>query len=394
MARSFSIAAYAALFAKPARRGALILPEKRPTGAVIWARCAKKDQVTAVHGLMAELTRDGDDLTTVVTLPTSDSEIAGHPVGTQQTQAFFEFHRPSLVIWFHDALDPIHLSEISRRGLPHILLNAQGSGLAPPRSDWMPWLLPRLIRQFDAIMAVDKNAAWELKRQGALASVVRVTGALQDITPTLNYHEHDRVDLAEALGSRPVWLAAMPHMDELPFVLAAHRQACRRSHRLLLLIAPRRTKDARAMASQLRTDGYIVACRVDDEEPDDNTQVYIADGPGEMGLWYRMAPITYLGGTLLGGKCRDPYEAAALGSAVIAGPNTAPHRGHFAMLEHANAYRPVTQAAELGGAVETLLSSEKAAELAHGGWDVTSSGAEMLNQLVTVIRDKLDSPEV
>src|SRR5690606_34411413 len=122
--------------------------------------------------------------------------------------------------------------------------------------------------------------------------------------------------LAQTIGPRPVWLAAEVPVDELPDVIAAHRQASRTAHRLLLILAPARAEDMEDMAKALREAGFRTALRWDGEEPDEEVEVYLAGGPAEIGLWFRLASITYLGGTLTGGATRHPFEAAALGTAI------------------------------------------------------------------------------
>ena len=46
--------------------------------------------------------------------------------------------------------------------------------------------------------------------------------------------------------------------------------------------------------------GWNVALRAADQEPEPEVEVLIADSPAELGLWYRLAPITFLGGSLSG----------------------------------------------------------------------------------------------
>jgi 3-deoxy-D-manno-octulosonic-acid transferase len=132
--------------------------------------------------------------------------------------------------------------------------------------------------------------------------------------------------------------------------------------------------------------GLRVARRAEGEEPGEGTQVFLADGPGEMGLWLRLAPLAFLGGTLPGG-CggRNPFEAAALGAALIHGPNLAPHGEAWGRLGASGASRRVADGAELGRAVEALLAPDRAARMAHAGWDVATKGAEVANRVADLI---------
>jgi 3-deoxy-D-manno-octulosonic-acid transferase len=137
--------------------------------------------------------------------------------------------------------------------------------------------------------------------------------------------------------------------------------------------------------------GLRVAARADGDEPEEATQAFLAEGTGEMGLWLRLAPLSYVGGTLAGPGGRNPFEAAALGSAILHGPRTAPWEAHWQRLAAAGAARLVRTGAELGGAVESLLAPDRVAAMAHGAWDVATQGAAALARAADVIREALDA---
>jgi len=83
---------------------------------------------------------------------------------------------------------------------------------------------------------------------------------------------------------------------------------------------------------------------------------WIADTLGEMGLWYRLAPITFVGRSLLPpGGGQNPLEPARLGCAIAVGPHTANFTDHVEMLRAAGALTVVRDAADLAQWVDTLL---------------------------------------
>ena len=126
-------------------------------------------------------------------------------------------------------------------------------------------------------------------------------------------------------------------------------------------------------------------------EPDGETEVFLADGGGEYGLWYRLAPVTFLGGTLLGEGCsRDPLEAAALGSALITGPKAGAHGAAHQRLARARAVRSILTPADLADAAGDLLAPDRAARLAQAAWAASSDGAEATDQVLAAIRAVMD----
>ena len=194
--------------------------------------------------------------------------------------------------------------------------------------------------------------------------------------------------MAAALNTRPVWLAAgVPEAEEAA-VIAAHRAALRLAHRLLLILVPENPDRAATLAAQMEeAEGWTVAQRAREEEPDAETAVYLPDSTQEYGLWYRLAPVTFVGGSLGGqGAIRNPMEAAALGSAIIYGPRAGGFGAAFGRLGAARAARAVGSAADLAEALAEVLAPDRAARLAQAAWTVASDGAEVTDRVLTRIR--------
>jgi len=51
------------------------------------------------------------------------------------------------------------------------------------------------------------------------------------------------------------------------------------------------------------------------------TDVYVADTMGELGLFYRLSPIVFMGGSLIRHGGQNPIEAIKLGAAIVHGPH-------------------------------------------------------------------------
>jgi 3-deoxy-D-manno-octulosonic-acid transferase len=134
-----------------------------------------------------------------------------------------------------------------------------------------------------------------------------------------------------------------------------------------------------------------VAQRGLDQEPDTETEVYLPDSAAEYGVWYRLAPVCYMGGSLLGDGCaRNPMEAAALGSAIIYGPRPGNFGAVFGRLGAAQAARAVGSAGDLGEALSDLLAPDRAARLAQAAWGLASDGVEVTDRVVEFARRVLD----
>ncbi len=370
----------------------------RPKGPVVWAHCPDATRLRLLVGLAERMALEGDWLHLLLTsadipanVPRGPRTIA-FPVPPDQpvqVRAALDHWRPDLILWMQGDLRPRLLNEAG--GIPRILVDAQADRIRLAGGGWIPGALRQVLSEFDNVLALDDEAAHRLRRSGVAPERIEVTGPLDELGTVLPCNDAERSSLAQILGPRPVWLAAGVGPTELPVVLEAHRQASRIAHRLLLIIVPGRAEDHDEIATATAADGWTLALRAEGAEPDPATQVYLSDSLAELGLWYRLAPITFIGGTLPGeGGGRHPYEVAALGSALLHGPETAPHQEAYARLSRAGATRIVRQGKDLGQAVEALLSPDRAASMAHAAWDVTTAGAAVGNRLLDLIRDRID----
>jgi 3-deoxy-D-manno-octulosonic-acid transferase len=254
------------------------------------------------------------------------------------------------------------------------------------RDGWFPGLMRGAVQSLRHVFALDEAAAQSYRKAGA--AQVDVLGRMEAVSAALACHEGERAALAELLKARPIWLAAAVPQAEEAAVIAAHRAALRLSHRLLLILVPEQAARAEALAAELEAmEGWIVARRAVDEEPDTETAVYLPDSAEEYGLWYRLAPVTYIGGSLAGeGALRNPLEPAALGSAIIYGPRPGPYGTVFGRLGAARAARAVGSANDLAEALGDLLAPDRAALAAQAAWTVASDGAEVTEKVLLRLR--------
>ncbi|MGX0902332.1 3-deoxy-D-manno-octulosonic-acid transferase [Roseovarius sp. MBR-79] len=403
MSRSLSLAAYLAV----ARRGGTLgaAPDRpRPDGAVIWAHAADAGRADVLAHLAERLAQHRPGLHMVLTSPDGPPRsLRTHgrviwqalpPDTLAAAEAFLGHWRPDLALWTGGDLKPALLICAAREGVPLYLVDAEAALLERSHWRWFPDLARAVLTEFEEIHARDEAAARQARRLGAPPQRVRMTGVLRAGALSLPYNLSDRDELAQILRGRPVWLAAMAQRDELETVLAAHREVSRMAHRALLVVVPDELEDSDAMAGALDTAGWRWIAWSTGALPDEATQVILADTRGEMGLWYRLAPVTFMGSSLASGQHgRDPNEPAAHGSAILYGPNVARYLTRYSRYAEAGAARIVRDTATLAAAVQALLPPDRAAAMAHAAWDVASRGAEVMDRVVDMILDRLDREE-
>ncbi|OIP83903.1 MAG: hypothetical protein AUK37_06535 [Rhodobacterales bacterium CG2_30_65_12] len=386
------------------RLGATSTP--RPDGPLVWLHVGSEAEALGIPELIDRLREENGDLAMLITtarhgpdellaarLP-RDVVVQYAPYGTGPGVAAFLAHwRPDVCVWADNRLEPALIEETHRAGIPLFLIDAR----VPERPGWrwVPGLRRALLRRFAHVLAGDERSAEGLKALGVAQQRIEALGFLQEGTAPLPCSQAERDTLAEIIAARPVWLAAGATSGEVVMVVEAHRQATRHSHRLLLVLVPERADDGPALADTLEAEGWVVGLRSRDDEPEADVEVFIADLPDELGLWYRLSPISLIGGTLAGeGQARNPFEAAALGSAVLFGPHMGLWRESYERLREAGAARMVSDLPSLVHAVEFLLSPDKVASMAAAAWEVTTSGAEATDRIMQLVLTVLDEKSV
>lgn len=378
-------------------------PAERPgDGPLVWVMTPRTGVGRAVCELARRLVAEWPGLTVLVSCAQGSADVElpegvlMHPPprdSAREMERALDHWRPGAII-LTDALLPAMLIRMAAvRGIPLFMADGRGGpdfGRAWP---WWPGFTARLLRRFERILVVDPEAQRAFRRAGAEDWRVEAVGSMAAVPAIPGHSEAERDALATQFNARPVWLAAAVPEAEEDTVLAAHRLAQRRTHRLLLVMIPADPRRGRALARRL--EGRMrVALRSEGAEPREDDQVYIADTEGEMGLWYRLAGVSYLGGTIAGsGSAIDPLEPAALGSVPIHGPRHGAWAAEVARLRRAGALLEARDAQTLAQGVGVLVMPERAAQMAFNGWEMLTDGAEATERLVALTVQALGQGE-
>ncbi|EKE44913.1 3-deoxy-D-manno-octulosonic-acid [Oceaniovalibus guishaninsula JLT2003] len=358
------------------------MPE-RPEGPLIWFHGCEPRFARAIDLLAGPLAARARPLTILLTglngdRPAIDAIVQPPPVDALSVvRRFLDHWHPQALVWIGTAPAPILWAEALRRRIPCIALDAD------PARHALSLVQP--LARFDLVLAARPDP-----RLGS--SRVDVASPLSDVPRPPPVYEPDREALATLLATRPVWLASAVPEAEIAAILAAHEEAAKLSHRLLLILEPDDPADGPDLHARLEGLGWRCALRSLDEEPILGTQVYIADQDAETGLWMRLAPITFLGGTLdgIGATASAAYGAAALGSVVLHGGTLGTAAEALGRLHAGGAAWRVGDAAELGRAVERFLAPDRAADMAAAGWAVVTAGAESTDRAIQALAEILD----
>lgn len=388
----------------PARIGERsgIASKARPEGQLIWIHAASVGESLSILELAKRLLDDLPDAHCMITTGTVTSAKAlegrMHPRMFHQyipvdymgaVTAFLEHWKPDLAVWTESEFWPALMHETHRRDIPMVLINARMSAKSYRSWRYMRGMAKSILGRFDYIMAQNSVTGGYLKGLGVKADRLDVSGSLKEGAAPLPHNESQRKALAGAINGRAVWLAASTHPGEEDMVVKAHKQARRSYPELLLILVPRHPERGGQIANDLIAEGCTVAQRTKDEQIDGHTDIYLADTIGEMGLWYRLSPVSFIGGSLVNIGGHNPFEPAALGSAILHGPYVTNFENAYARLSGANACIEVADSQSLAQTLEATLAPENAAQLATNAWAACSDGAEVTDKVLAKLFEYL-----
>ena len=374
----------------PERRGEANIP--RPAGRLIWFHGASVGEMNAIFPLIERVR--AQNLNVLVTSGTVTSAGVAEkrlppdvihqfsPVDLPQFAAHFLDHwKPDLGLFVESDLWPSMIMAASERNVPLILINGRLSERSFNRWRMIPRTIGALLRRFDLCLAqsTDDGARYA----GLGAPRISTTGNLKLDVPAPAADENKLAALQDVLGTRPVITAASTHPGEETEIVDAHRRLKHSFPGLLTIIAPRHPERGQGIAEIAKVAGLTAVLRSQDQLPRASTDIYVADTLGELGLFYRVAPIVFVGGSLVSHGGQNPIEAIKLGAAVLHGPHVANFAEIYAALDEAGGAELVTDAGKLAVRIGAWLKDTEARKA------VTEKAAKSMDTLTGALERTL-----
>jgi 3-deoxy-D-manno-octulosonic-acid transferase len=379
----------------------------RPAGTLVWCHGASVGEAQALLPLLQHLHALRPDITLLLTTGTVTSatlvtqRIADGSAGGLLHQfvpvdlpgavdGFLNHWHPDLVLWSESDFWPGILSELRRRKIPALLVNARMSERSCQRWQMAPGTARWLIDTFAAIYAQTAGDADRLRRLGA--AEVTEAGNLKQAAPPLPVDETMLGAWRERLQGRPLWLVASTHPGEEALIATAHRVLKTSFPNLLTLLAPRHPDRGPALREDLAAPDLRIALRSAGEEPAADTDLYIIDTLGELGLWFRLSPVVMMGGSLIPHGGHNPLEPARLGCAVLFGPHMFNFTDATSGLLAAGGAVQVADAVALANSTrDLLLMPERRAAISAAAKRYTEGEGDVIATLSDAILHRLPS---
>ena len=385
----------------PARRGerfghAGLVP--RP-GAHVWVHAASVGETNAVLPLVEWIVSRGFNvLLTTGTVTSARLAVERLPEGAVHqfvpydvaplVSRFLDTWRPKLAIMVESEIWPATFSELAARRIPTVVVNGRMSERSG--RGWARFGAgARSV--FGCITLCLAQSQADAERFASLGvRDVRSTGNLKFDVPPLPHDEEALAALAAVIGDRPVWIAASTHPGEEAMLADIHRALRAKREDLLLISVPRHPERGPEVADTFARAGHDVSLRSRGEPVRRGSNVYVADTIGELGLFYRLASIAFIGGSLVPHGGQNPIEPAQIGCAIVSGSNVRNFSGIYRSLGEAGGVRIVRDASGLQAELARLLDDPaEAAHLAAAATGCAQSGQGALAAVKTVLETEL-----
>jgi 3-deoxy-D-manno-octulosonic-acid transferase len=357
------------------RRGEPGVP--RPPGPLVWVHGASVGEFIAVLPLVERICAQG--FTVLVTTGTvTSAELASRrlPVGALHQfipldmppyiARFLDHWQPDLALFVESDLWPNIILGAAARRVPMVVVNGRISARSFERWRRFPRTIATLLQRFDVCLVRSRD---DEERFGILgAPSTRITGNLKFDVPALPVDAGKRAALAGATMDRKVVVAASTHPGEESVVADAHRRLKSAHPDLLTIIAPRHPQRGPEVGDIVAAMGLTPELRSRGALPGDETDVYVFDTLGELGLIYDMAPIVFMGGSLVPHGGQNPIEAIKFGAAILHGPYVSNFADIYEDLGRGGGAVPVSDAGALTSQIGAWLydGAARDAVAAHG----------------------------
>ena len=345
------------------RRG--IAGAARPAGSLVWLHGASVGEALSLLPLVERLTQNGRKVLITTGTVTSAALLATRlPAGAlhqfvpldarRYMRRFIAHWRPDALLLAESELWPNLILCASEAQIPIVLVNARMSERSLARWRQAPDFIGALLARVDLCLAQSQGDGNRLTHLGAPR--VALAGNLKYDAPPPPADRQELAELAGLTSGRQIWIAASTHEGEEAIAAEAHRHVARTFPDVLTLIAPRHPARGAAIEAQVSALGLACALRSRGELPTAKTAVYVCDTMGELGLFYRLAGVVFVGKSFVGGGGQNPIEPAKLASAILHGPQVANFADAYALLDAAGGAALVRDARELADILSALFA--------------------------------------
>jgi 3-deoxy-D-manno-octulosonic-acid transferase len=364
---------------------------ERPEGHLIWVHAASVGESLSALRLIDKILQEKPTTKILVTTGTvTSAQLMKERLPSNAFHQFLPFDvpqwvdkflthwRPDLALWVESELWPNWIQKVNKRKIPLVLINGRISDRSYKKWGIIHSFIRSLLEKFNLCLVQSTEHAHKFSNLGA--KDVKVVGNLKFSSSLLPYAPDQLDHFLQKIKNRPLWLAASTHEGEEEIVARVHQNLKENFPDLLTIIVPRHPERGAEVANAL-SKAFNIKRRSLDPFPDQETEIFIGDTLGELGLFYRLCDIVFVGGSLVPIGGHNMIEPAQLGCAVLHGPYMNNQKEQETLFKAHEASVLVQDVETLTDAIKGLLNSaDLRAVKIKGSMEVAKSQAEVLDK--------------
>ncbi|MFT7144523.1 MAG: 3-deoxy-D-manno-octulosonic-acid transferase [Alphaproteobacteria bacterium] len=297
----------------------------RPAGQLVWFHCASVGESLSILPLISKLLNSEQSLNILVTTGTVTSaklmkqrlpKGAIHqyvPIDFYfSVKSFMTHWQPNLSVFVESELWP----ELCRQAPNPIIINGRIGDKSAKRYKKLKWATKGLFERFNlALMQTDLDSE-RLKSFSNIA--VETSGNLKFDASIPPFDQNALKEMQNTLKGQKIFIAASTHAGEEQLIAALHLKTKKEIPSLQTIIIPRHPNRGQNIQNELEKNNITSSLRSKNATMSD---IYIADTLGEMGLWYQLADVVFIGGSFVPHGGQNPYEPLKCHKVTLCGPH-------------------------------------------------------------------------
>ena len=235
------------------------------------------------------------------------------------SKKFLNYWKPSMAIFVESEIWPATFSEIKKRKIPLILINARITNKTFKKWMKIKTFANDIFQKIDIAYPQNQETAKYLEKLGV--RTIKRIGNLKFCENKQDKNEKIDKDLYSRIKNRKLWCASSTHADEEILCAKVHLKLKKKYKNLLTIIIPRHVNRIGEIIKKLERLKVNIILQSSNKIVNNNTDVYLVDSYGETKKFYKICKTVFLGGSLIKHGGQNPIEPARLSSTIIHGPH-------------------------------------------------------------------------
>ena len=305
--------------------------KKRKKGNLLWFHGASVGELMSVIPLIEKLEKDKNIKQILVTTSTLSSAKLFHkfkftktihqffPIDTNYlSKKFLSYWRPNLAVFIDSEIWPNMLTNLKKKSVHHILLNARITKKSFKRWRSLGSFSKNLFNGFDCTYPQNDETKKYLKYFNV--KKIKKIGNLKFSESVFNSNKSISLDLRKFLQNKKYWCAVSTHEGEEIIAANVHLSLQKKFKNLVTIIIPRNIQRTEKIINTLSQLGLKTHIHSMNKKIPNNTQIYIVDTYGETKVFFKVCKIVFLGKSLTVQGGQNPLEPVRYNCNIVHGP--------------------------------------------------------------------------